>query len=163
MASQTTKNWWIQIPGVQGEPTVPDAVKGYIELVAFNLDLASDVTGVGKSPSKPVVHPCSVGLKGDAAAGLLFKSMCGSTSLGSIVVKGLKTANETQEVFAQYTFTNSYVLNLSFAQDMDGGLAIGTFVFVFTEVEVKAFSQNAKGAMQTSSTTTYDLPTQKTV
>src|SRR5258705_13337933 len=117
MASETFKNWWIQIPGVQGDPDVPSAVKGYIELVDFHLNLECTTTGVGKSPTKPVVNPCSVGLKGDAAAGLLFKSMCEGTSLGSIVIKGLKTANSLQEVFTEYTFSNAYVCNLSFAQD----------------------------------------------
>ncbi|MDT7811849.1 MAG: Type secretion system effector, Hcp [Acidobacteriaceae bacterium] len=161
MAAETVKNWWIQIPGVQGEGTA-NQVAGYIELISFSLDMAAEVTGLGKSPSKPVFHPCSVGLKGDAASSLLFKNMIGCTTLGSIMVKGLKTVNSKPEVFVEYTFSNAYTLNLSFAQDMDGGLAIGTFVFVFTAIKVQAYAQNEKtGAMQATAAVSYDLPSQE--
>jgi type VI protein secretion system component Hcp len=159
MAAETVKNWWIQIPGVQGEGKA-SPVTGYVELVDFSLNMAAEVTGVGKSPSKPIFHPCSVGLKGDAASSLLFKNMVDCTTLGSIVVKGLKTVDKVVEVFVQYTFSNAYTLNLSFAQDMEGGLAIGSFVFVFTTIKVQAYSQNDKGAMQATAAITYDLPSQ---
>jgi type VI protein secretion system component Hcp len=159
MASETVKNWWIQIPGVKGEGKA-SGVTGYIELVDFSLNMAAEVTGVGKSPSKPIFHPCSVGLKGDAASSLLFKNMVDAKTLGSIVVKGLKTVNSKVEVFVQYTFTNAYTLNLSFAQDMEGGLAIGSFVFVFTTIEVEAYGQNDQGAMQATATVLYDLTAQ---
>jgi type VI protein secretion system component Hcp len=68
--------------------------------------------------------------------------------------------NSKVEVFVQYTFTNAYTLNLSFAQDMEGGLAIGSFVFVFTTIEVEAYGQNDQGAMQATATVLYDLTAQ---
>jgi type VI protein secretion system component Hcp len=160
MSTIEPKNWWIQIAGVTGEGTATPVI-GYIELLGFYLSLTSTITSVGQSPNKPVFNPCSIVLKGDAAAGTLYKNMAGGVTLGSITIKGLKTANKEPAVFVEYTFTDAYTLSLNFSQGGDGGLAIGNLSFVFTKIVVQSYSQNeATGAMQATSRSTYDLPSQ---
>jgi type VI protein secretion system component Hcp len=156
--AETSKNWWIDIPGVTGEGK-PGPCVGWVEVVDFNIFMSSQSTGLGKAPAKPVMQDCSVQLKGDAAAGLLFQNMTTCKTLGTIKVAGLKVVNKPT-IFIEYTFKNCYTTSLSFQQSGDGGLAIGSFSFAYTEIIVEAFKQTDNGPVTSTGAITYDLEAQ---
>ncbi|WP_158792817.1 type VI secretion system tube protein Hcp [Granulicella sp. L60] len=161
MASESSQNWWAQIPGVTNPDETPSAVNGQVEVIDFNLFLSATSNGIGKAPAKPMCGDCALQLKGDAAAGMLFKNMISQQSLGSITVTGLKTVNSTSSPFFKCTFQNCYTTSLSFQEAGDGGLAIGSFSFAYSEVTVETFVESKTGTLSSTGEVTYTLGTQK--
>jgi type VI protein secretion system component Hcp len=162
MATSSSKNWYIKIPGVTNPDNVPSEVSGQVEIIDYNQYMAAMVTGIGKAAGKATFQDCSVQMKGAAAAPVVFKNMMNGTSLGEVIVTGLLTTESKTSPFVQFTYANCYTTAFAVNQAHDGDLAIGAFSFAFASIKIQVWNETTGGSMVTMAMSTYDLPTQKT-
>jgi type VI protein secretion system component Hcp len=162
MASiSSSKNWYIQIPGVTNPDTTPTEVDGQIEILDFNQFMKATVTAIGKAAGKPTFNDCNVQMKGAAAAPVVFTNMLNGVSLGEVVVTGLLTTEKQTSPFVQFTYGNCYTTSMSVYQAHDGDLQIAAFSFAFATIKVQVWNETTGGSMVTLATNTYNLLTQK--